>query len=117
MVELFVEDYPFGFRKIDDFESMDAAEKEMMDRYDGGMEEDFLINDDGMKFVYPSYKLFKQECPRCGKKTRPFQMIQTYDCQCIPFRKVCRKCHEKIMEIGYDGEKYGPEDENLDYDY
>ena len=117
MVELLVEDYPFGFRKLDDFESLDAAEKEMLARYDGGLEEDFLIKDSGMEFHYPSHKLFKEPCPRCGEDARPYQMSQTRDCQGIPFRRVCSKCYNKVLAIGYDGVKYGPEDECIDFDY
>lgn len=117
MVELFVEDYPFGFRKLGDFESIEAAENEMLSRYDGGLEEDFLIKDSELEFRYPSYKLFREPCPRCGKDARPFQMFQTRDCHGIPFRRVCSKCYNAVLDIGFDGEEYGPEDECLDYDY
>lgn len=103
MVELFVEDYPFGFLKIEDFESIAGAEKEMLSRYDGGMKVDFLIKDSGMEYYYPSYKLFPEPCPRCGEEARPFQMYRTWDCYGIPFRRVCRKCYEKVLEIGFDG--------------
>lgn len=117
MAELLVEDYPFGFRKLNDCESIDAAEKEMLARFDGGMEEDFLIKDSGMEFHYPSYKLVKETCPRCSEEERVFRMFQTRDYHGIPFRRVCSKCYNKVLARGYDGEKYGPEDECLDYDY
>lgn len=117
MAELFAEDYPFGFRKIDDAESLAAAEEKMLIQFDGGMEEDFLIKDSGMEFHYPSYKLVKETCHRCGEEERVFRMFQTRDCHGIPFRRVCSKCYNKVLARGYDGEKYGPEDECLDYDY
>ena len=117
MTELFVEDYPFGFRKLDDFESLEAAEKEMLARFEGGMEENFLIKDSGMPHRYPAYKLSKEPCPRCGKDARPFQMFRTFDCHGIPFRRVCGKCYAEVLDIGYDGVRYTLEDECIDFDY
>lgn len=117
MVELFVEDYPFGFRKIDDFETIAKAEKEMLDRYDEGLHEDFMIKDSGMEFRYPSYKLCFAPCRRCGEDARVYEMQLTHDYHGIPYRSVCPKCYDAVQRIGYDGVKYGIGDENLDYDY
>lgn len=117
MAELFAEDYPFGFRKLDDFESIAAAEEEMLARYDGGLEVDFLIKDSGGQFSYKEHTLNKVSCPRCGGDSRPFRMFMTHDCQGIPFRRVCSECWNQVLEIGYDGAEYGAEDECLDYDF
>lgn len=119
MVELLVEDYPFGFRKLSDHATFEEAEQEMFDRYDAGMVEDFMIKDpETWNTVFKSYKLFKQECPRCGKEERIYKMLQTCDCHGIPYRLVCEKCFREIDEDpGYDGEYYGEEDECIDYDY
>lgn len=92
--------------------------------FDAGMEEDFRIDDDPGPdgdwpgTLIPAYKLVKEKCPECGGAVRSFDMIRTTDYHGIPYRRVCMKCYERIMETkGYDGEKYDERDENLDYDY
>ena len=59
----------------------------------------------------------KRICPVCNKKTERNDMHFTKDCHGIPYRLVCNKCYDKLMEKGYDGEYYTEEDECLDYDY
>lgn len=55
-----------------------------------------------------------RECPVCGKKVSRDDMYYTRDCYGITFRIVCWKCYEKLMEKGYDGERYTELDECLD---
>lgn len=92
--------------------------------FDGGMEESFYIDDhlqsssDWPGMLIPACKLVKEKCPECGDETRYIDMILTTDYHGIPYRRVCMKCYEHIMETkGYDGEKYDERDENLEYDY
>jgi len=56
-------------------------------------------------------------CQECGTDVPKCELYQTYDCQGIPFRRVCEKCNRKIDARGYDGQYYDERDENLDYDY
>jgi len=52
-------------------------------------------------------------CPICNKAVRRHDMQMSTDCHGIAYRPLCHKCWEKVMETkGYDGEYYGPEDEN-----
>ncbi len=55
-------------------------------------------------------------CPVCGHSVDRRDMEFTYDCHGIPFRLVCWRCYEKLMEKGYDGEYYTELDENI-WDY
>lgn len=109
---------------ISEHRNFDDALKAAGELFDRGMEEDFCIDDNprpGAKWpgtLIPSYKMVKEKCPECGDETRAFDMIRTTDYHGIPYRRVCMKCYERIMETkGYDGEKYDERDENLDYDY
>ena len=101
-----------------------SEHRDFDDALKAGMEEDFRIDDDPRPdgnwpgTLIPSYKLVKEKCPECGGESRSFDMIRTTDYHGIPYRRVCMKCYERIMEAkGYDGEKYDDRDENLDYDY
>lgn len=122
-----VEDVSNGFRywrTLSEHRDFDAAYMEACKMFDGGLEEDFLISDNIGPDMHwpdvriPGYKLVKEPCGACGKETRAFDMIRTVDCHGIPYRRVCQKCYEQIMEEkGYDGERYDERDENLDADY
>lgn len=122
-----VEDVSNGFRywrPISEYRDFDTAYKEACKLFDGGLEEDFCISDNirpdigWPDILIPSHKLVKEPCGACGKETRVFDMIRTIDCNGIPYRRVCQKCYEQIMEEkGYDGERYDERDENLDADY
>ena len=48
----------------------------------------------------------KRTCPCCKKEVDRSDMEFTTDCYGIPFRLVCFDCYEKLMEKGYDGERY-----------
>ena len=118
-----VEDYHF-WKPVSEHRNFDDALKAAGELFDGGMEEDIRIDDnpqpesDWPGTVIPSYKMVKEKCPECGKETRVMDMIRTVDYHGIPFRHVCMKCYERIMETkGYDGEMYDERDENLDIDY
>lgn len=118
-----VEDYHF-WKPVSEHRNFDEALKAAGELFDGGVEEDFRIDDnpqpdsDWPGTVIPSYKLVKEECPECGGEVRSFDMVRTTDYHGIPYRRVCMECYERIMETkGYDGEKYDERDENLDYDY
>lgn len=56
-------------------------------------------------------------CQNCGKEVDRSEMRHTKDCHNIPFRLVCNKCYNKLMENGYDGEYYTEEEEYIEYDY
>ena len=58
-----------------------------------------------------------RKCPVCGKSVERNDMSMTHDCHGIPYRLVCYECYDKLMEKGYDGERYSELDECLDYDY
>ena len=46
-------------------------------------------------------------CPKCQKKVEKSSTEFTYDCNGIPFRKLCRDCAREIMgNKGYDGRYY-----------
>ena len=60
----------------------------------------------------------ERECKYCGKVVKRGDMEFTRDCYGIPFRLVCYDCYEKLMEKGYDGERYiAGIDENIDLDW
>lgn len=112
------------WQPISEHRNFDDAFKAACKLFDGGMEEDFRIDDnpqpdsDWPGTVIPSYKMVKEKCPECGNDTRVFDMVRTTDYHGIPYRRVCMKCYERIMETkGYDGEEYDERDENLDIDY
>ena len=56
-------------------------------------------------------------CQHCEKEVDRSEMLFTHDCHGIPFRLVCRKCYEKLMSKGFDGEYYTEADEQIDSDY
>lgn len=45
-------------------------------------------------------------CKCCGKEFPRDEMEFTRDCYGIPFRLVCFDCYDKLMEDGYDGQRY-----------
>lgn len=45
-------------------------------------------------------------CQYCGKETERNNMEFTLDCYGIPYRLVCFNCYNKLMEKGYDGQRY-----------
>lgn len=106
-----------NYRAVGEYDSFDAAYEAACKLFDGGREDDFII-DDGWPRLIPSYKLVKEKCPRCGEETRPFEMQRTRDCHGIPFRRVCLNCYDEVMSTdGYDGELYDERDENLGCEY
>lgn len=57
-------------------------------------------------------------CPVCGKEFSRGEMEFTRDCYGIPYRLVCFDCYDRLMEDGYDGQRYYDGiDECVDYDY
>lgn len=55
------------------------------------------------------------KCQNCGKEFDRSDMQFTRDCYGIPFRLVCLDCYDKLMEDGFDGERYiDGIDENVD---
>lgn len=55
------------------------------------------------------------KCQCCGKEFDRRDMEFTRDCYGIPFRLVCSDCYDKLMEDGFDGERYiDGIDENVD---
>lgn len=56
-------------------------------------------------------------CPCCEKEVERSDMSFTRDCHGIPFRLVCWKCYEKLMEKEYDGAYYAEADERIEDDY
>lgn len=108
------------FENRSDHDSYDEAVEAAGKLFDGGDEGDFRIveNATGQKRRLRGYTFSKQPCPVCGKESRARDMERTYDCHGIPFRKVCSKCYDRIMnERGFDGERYTEADECIDYDY
>lgn len=102
------------------FDRFEDAEKFCYEKHDSGFYGDMVIED--TKYDRPLYlhahELEQVECPACGKTYRVMDMMRTYDCHGIPYRKVCPKCYHRIMdEVGYDGEYYTEADECIDYDY
>lgn len=89
---------------ISEHRDFNDALKAAGDLFDGGMEEDFRIDDnpqpvsDWPGTLVPAYKLVKEECPECGEEVRSFDMIRTTDYHGISYRCVCMKCYERIME-------------------
>ena len=46
-------------------------------------------------------------CPNCKREVEKSETEFTYDCNGIPFRRLCRECCTDIMENrGYDGRYY-----------
>lgn len=120
MFELHTVDYPFGWRKIDEYKTEPAAVAAMLSRYDAGLDRgDYLIKEaGGFPVRYKEHQLCIVNCPICGREVRVYEMMMTRDYHGVPFRKVCHSCWMKIqIDPGYDGVKYGTESECLDYDY
>lgn len=60
----------------------------------------------------------KRTCRCCGKEVDRWDMEFTTDCYGIPFRLVCLDCYDKLMEYGYDGQRYYDGiDERVEPDY
>lgn len=60
----------------------------------------------------------KRICQVCQKEFPRSCLTWTHDCHGIPFRSVCSKCYDKVMEEnGYDGEYYDETQECIDEDY
>ena len=97
---LMKEDYPWEPVFIDAFASYDAAMDKAVQLFDVGTVEDFSIVDasTGQTFAINGYTLVKETCPVCGKEVRRYQMERTHDCHGIPFRLVCGRCFDRIME-------------------
>lgn len=110
---------PGTYRNHSEHEKYDDAMKEMFRLYDSGHELFYKLEfPDGGWSIYAPWQLQKVECPACGKEVRTFDMEQTYDCQGIPYRKVCHKCKRRIeATVGYDGQYYTEADECLDEEY
>lgn len=58
-----------------------------------------------------------KKCPVCGHEVKRSDMNYTSDCHGIPYRLVCFKCWERLMDEGYDGEYYSEADECLEWEY
>jgi len=89
-------------------------------RFDNGDAGDFRIFEiaTDTKTVLRGYTFLKVNCPRCQKEVRSRDTILTRDCHGIPYRSVCPRCFDEIMdENGYDGEPYTEADENIYWDY
>lgn len=102
-------------------DTYDEAEEAAVALFDNGSGEtgDFRIveAETGYKWRLPGHRLVTEECPICRKKVCRQYMIRTHDFHGIPFRLVCENCYDEIMNTkGYDGERYGAEDECL-FDY
>ena len=55
-------------------------------------------------------------CACCGEEYKRGDMEFTRDCYGIPYRLVCHDCWNKLMEDGYDGQRYyDGVDEYVDY--
>jgi hypothetical protein len=75
-----------------------------------------MMNADDRRVCWKCYhKIEPTPCKECGTEVPKNELIQTYDCQGIPYRRVCYRCNDAIGE--YDGQYYDERDENLDYDY
>ena len=109
------------YRDLAGFDTLDEAYMYICEDFDASSGyDDYRIQetDSGCTWPLPGYKLWIEECPVCGGQVRRIDLLRTYDCHGIPYRHVCQKCYDKIMEEkGYDGELYDETDENLDYDY
>lgn len=58
----------------------------------------------------------KLSCPICGRMVKRCQMERTYDCHGIPYRLVCGRCYDRIMDYpGFDGVEYDETDECIEY--
>lgn len=53
-------------------------------------------------------------CNHCGQEFSRQEMKWTQDCQGIDYRLVCRKCYDRLMAKGYDGEFYDGRDETIE---
>lgn len=56
-------------------------------------------------------------CPICGKSVPRSEMDFSRDCHGITYRLVCRRCRDRVMAKGYDGEHYTEADECFDGDW
>lgn len=108
------------FENRSEHDSYDEAVEAAGKRFDSGDEGDFRIveNDTGASWRMTGHTFLKGSCPECGTELRKRDAVQTYDCHGIPFRRVCRGCHDRIMGgRGFDGEEYSEADERIDPDY
>jgi len=67
-----------------------------------------------------SYKFEERDirvCSVCNNEFDREEMDFTKDCYGIEFRLVCRRCGQKLMSKGYDGEYYTQLDEQIEDDY
>lgn len=71
--------------------------------------------DSGLKCEYQERDI--RTCPVCRNEVDRRDMNFTKDCHGIPFRLVCYRCYERLMEKGYDGERYTDADEQIEDDY
>lgn len=47
-----------------------------------------------------------RECPECGREVLRQEMSYTFDYYGLPFRLVCNRCWDLLMDNGFDGEFY-----------
>lgn len=114
------QDTAAGYQTVGEFAHYDEAMKKAVKLFDDGVDDDFHIIDSrsDQRFIIRAYTLVKDTCPICGKTVRRYQMERTRDCHGIPYRMVCGRCYDRIMDsTGYDGEEYDEADECLDTDY
>lgn len=101
-------------------DSYEEAEEAACIRFDNGDEGDFRIFEvaTGRKTRLRGHTFYKVGCPRCWKEVRSRDLVLTRDCHGIPYRSVCPRCFDEIMDDkGYDGEPYTEADENIYGDY
>ena len=118
--ELLVETHFDNFDVASEHDSYEESLEAAGILFDKGETGDFLIANTVTKEVWRirNSQMFLTQCPVCGKPTRKIDMVKTHDCYGIPYRDVCVRCEEKIMEeTGYDGEYYDETDENVYNDY
>lgn len=98
--------------EIREFRFFKDAEDMVIRLYDAGFTDgEYIIEYNGLQYIYSDSMLEHRECPRCKRLTRGYLMHPTYDYYGIYFRNVCEECNQEVERIGYDGVPYGPEDE------
>lgn len=107
--------FMYSTKQIGVFANLQDAERKVIKLYGGGMRDgEYIIEHNGLEYLYSDSMLEPRECPRCNRLTRGYLMHPTYDYFGIYFRNVCEECNSEVEKIGYDGAPYGPYDECLD---